>query len=154
MKSPAPLRLLALIVLLATSRLLHADDTAIVAAVRAADDERVAATLAVDAARMDAIFSADLHYAHSNGNIDDKASYIDSILKGRSVYRSYDYKVRKFIVASPDVVLMPARVLIEAGDATKQNLLDLKILAVWRNEGGKWRFLAWQSSRVPPPPAK
>jgi len=30
-------------------------------------------------------------------------------------------------------------------------LLDLNYLAVWRQEGGRWRFLAWQSCKNPSP---
>src|SRR6218665_1760791 len=38
----------------------------------AADDARVAATLAVDKAAMEKIFTDDLHYAHSSGVVDTK----------------------------------------------------------------------------------
>jgi hypothetical protein len=31
--------------------------------------------------------------------------------------------------------------------------MDLSYLAVWRQEGGQWRFLAWQSCRMPETPA-
>ena len=31
------------------------------------------------------------------------------------------------------------------------NALDLNFLTVWREEGGKWRFLAWKSCKNPPP---
>jgi hypothetical protein len=33
------------------------------------------------------------------------------------------------------------------------NDLHLGFLAVWREEGGQWRFLAWQSCRLPDPAA-
>ncbi len=123
------------------------------AAVRAADAERIAATLAADPARMDAILSDQLHYTHSNGKIDTKKSYIDSLVSRSTVYTRYEYKERDFLVASADIVLMTGRVLLTAGNATAQTLHDLNILAVWRKEAGKWRFLAWQSSKVPTPPA-
>jgi hypothetical protein len=130
---------------------LQAADDAVIAAVRAADDERVAATMAADRARLEAIFSDELHYAHSSGKIDTKASYVESILKRTSVYASYDYVRRDFVRAADGVVLMPGRVRINAGTGTQTNLLDLNFLAVWRLEKGKWRFLAWQSCKNPPP---
>lgn len=126
-------------------------ETAQLAALRAADNERVAAIIAADPARLDEILSADLHYAHSNGAIDTKTSFIESLTSRRSVYKSFEYVQPRFIPAGPGVVLMTGRALIRAGGAAQQNLLDLNFLAVWRNEGGKWRFLAWQSSRNPPP---
>jgi hypothetical protein len=150
MKFFSLLRLLPVFALLVPV-LLRAADSGAVMAVRAADDERVAASIAADPARLGAVLSEDLHYAHSNGAIDTKATYLESLVSRRSVYRSFDYVRRDFMEVGPGVVLMHGRAKIEAGTATQQNLLDLNFLAVWRNEGGKWRFIAWQSSRLPPP---
>ena len=145
-----------LFLLAAAVSALSAADDKLIAAVRAADDERIAATQAADPARLNAIFSDALHYAHSSGKIDTKSSYVDSITNRTSVYASYDYVRRDFLPAGDGVVLMTGRVRINAGSAAATNLLDLNFLAVWREEGGKWRFLAWQSCKNPPaaPPAK
>lgn len=121
---------------------------------RAADDERVAAIIAADPARLDAILSDELHYAHSNGAIDTKAAFIGSLTSRRTVYKSFEYVQHRFIPAGPGVVLMTGRALIRAGSPDRQNVLDLNFLAVWREEGGRWRFLAWQSSRNPPAAAQ
>jgi len=144
-------RSLALLLVFCAAALSHAAD--LVAAVRAADDERVAAILAADPKRLDAIFSNDLHYAHSNGKIDTKKSYLESLVSKSTVYSSYEYVQRDFFVASPDVVLMTAHILLKAGAPDKQTPNDLNVLAVFRNEGGHWRFLAWQSCKNPPPAA-
>jgi hypothetical protein len=142
----------------ATHVLLGPAEVAAVNAVRRADDERVAATLAADPERLDAIYSDQLHYGHSNGVSDTKASLLESLTSRRSVYESVEYVQRDFSPIAPGVVLMKGRALVRAGTAAQRNLLDLNFLAVWRNEGGQWRFLSWQSSRnpapVPPPAAK
>lgn len=122
----------------------------LIAAVTAADDERVAASMAADRPRLEAIFSDELRYAHSSGKVDTKASYVDSIASHHSVYASYDYQNRSFLPAGPGIVLMSGRVLINAGTPEQKNLLDLNFLAVWREENGQWRFLAWQSCKNPP----
>lgn len=123
------------------------------AALTAADNERLEATKAGDAARLGAIFSDDLHYAHSNGKVDSKASLIASLTSKASVYESFDYKERKFTVIGAGLATMTGRVLVKVGPAGKPNELDLSILAIWREENGKWRFLAWQSCRIPAPTA-
>lgn len=128
----------------------RANDTEVIAAARAADDERVAATIAADATRLNAIFSDQLHYAHSNGNIDTKASYADALVGHRLVYLSFEYLQREFIPIAPGAVLMKGRVLIKAGSPGQASLSELSFLAVWREEGGRWRFLAWQSCKNPP----
>jgi hypothetical protein len=152
MAMPYPGRLCLLLALLA-GRLLAADD-ALVAAVRAADDERIAATIAADPVRLAHLLSDQLHYAHSNGLIDTKGTFIDSLTGRRVVYESADYAQRDFIPAGPGIVLMKGRVRFKVGLGAERILLDLNFLAVWREEGGRWRFLAWQSSRNPPPVAK
>jgi ketosteroid isomerase-like protein len=126
------------------------------AAARAADDERLAATKAGDPARLNAIFSDDLRYAHSSGKVDTKTSYTRSLTTHSTVYESFDYLERNFKVAGPGIVLMSGRVVIHSRNDGQPVVLDLNFLAVWREEGGRWRFLAWQSCKNPPPapPAK
>ncbi|ACB77807.1 nuclear transport factor 2 family protein [Opitutus terrae] len=126
----------------------------VIAAVTAADAERQAAFVAGDRAQLDAILSDSLRYAHSNGKIDTKATLIESIVSGRSDYESFDYREREFVPAGPGVVLMPGRVVVGLRTAGGPMTLDLNFLGVWREENGKWRFFAWQSSKNPPEPAK
>ena len=145
------LRLLPLLALALVS--VRAVDDKLVAAVRAADDERLAATKDADPKRLDAIFSADLRYAHSSGKVDTQASCVKSLTSRATVYESFDYKERNFTVASPGIVLMTGRVLIRAANDGQQVENDLNFLAVWREESGHWRFLAWQSCKNPPPAA-
>ena len=130
---------------------LRAADDKLLAAVRAVDDERVAAVKAGDRARLEAIFSDELRYAHSSGHVDTKATYVDALASHRTVYETYDYKERIFLPAAPGVVLMTGHVIIHSRNATGPNELDLNFLAVWREENGRWRFLAWQSCKNPPP---
>lgn len=131
--------------------LLAPAELAIVSALRAADDERVAATLDADPARLDSIYSDELHYAHSSGTIDTKASFVESLTSGRSDYLSVDYVQRNFIPIGPGIALMQGRALIRVSSPEGPRVLDLNYLAVWREESGRWRFLAWQSSRNPAP---
>jgi ketosteroid isomerase-like protein len=146
---------LALLFVFAAALFARADDSAILTAVRAADDERVAAIKAADAARLDAVFSDQLLYTHSNGKLDNKQAYVGALVSGKTVYEVYEYQQRDFHIAAPDIVLMTARMTIKAKSAAGALASDLSVLAVWRNEGGKWRFLAWQSAKLsPPPPAK
>lgn len=154
MKYPTLSRSLVLLFALCSAATLRAGDADVIAAVRTADDERVAAIMAADSSRLDAIFSADLSYTHSNGKHDTKKSYTESLLSHSTVYTAYDYKQRDFFIASPDIVIEKAHVLITSGTVAKQNPPnDLSIMAVWRKEAGKWRFLAWQSAKLPAPAA-
>lgn len=152
MKTPL-LRLLPLVVALLASTL-HAADSAAIAALRAADDERVAATKSGELARLNAIYSDELHYAHSNGKIDTKASYVESLTRRSTVYEKYDYQTRDFRLVGPGIATMTGRVLIQSSSAGVRQNNDLNFLAVWREEKGRWRFLAWQSCKNPPAEAR
>lgn len=131
---------------------LRAADDKLIAAVRAADDARVAATKAADTKRLAAIYSDALHYAHSSGKVDNKATQLDGIANSANHYEKIEYAERSFVPAGPGIVLMKGRAIFtmqpKAGGAKIIN--DLNYLAVWREEAGKWRFLAWQSCKNPP----
>jgi ketosteroid isomerase-like protein len=142
------LRLLPLLALFTAA--IHAADDKLIAAVRAADDERIAATQAADAKRLDAIYSDALHYAHSSGKVDTKASQIKGITTSGNKYEKFEHKERTFIPAGPGIVLMKGRILMHMSGANGKVVNDLNYLAVWREEQGKWRFLAWQSCKNPP----
>lgn len=144
------LRLLALLAFVFTSA--HAAEDKSIAAVRAADDARVAATQAADTNRLAAIYSDALHYAHSNGKVDNKASQLEGIATSPNHYESIVYPERTFIPASTGIVLMKGRAVftMRPKNGSPKIINDLNYLAVWRNEGGQWRFLAWQSNKLPP----
>lgn len=119
----------------------------VITAVTAADDERMAAMKAGDAARLDAIFSDELRYAHSSGVVDNKSVFAEALSSGKSVYESFEYKDRTILPAAPGIALMSGRVLVNIRSGGQRLQLDLNYLSVWREEAGKWRFLAWQSCR-------
>ncbi|HLX61699.1 MAG TPA: nuclear transport factor 2 family protein [Planctomycetota bacterium] len=128
----------------------RAAEDAELAAIKAADDERVAATLAADKARLEAIFSDELRYAHSTGNVDTKASYVEALSGGKLKYLAIEYKERNFTVPERHIALMTARVRMKTTSAATGESDNLfSVLAVWREEKGKWRFLAWQSCKLP-----
>ncbi len=134
--------------LLALSNLTVAQETK--EAVLAADDARIAAMRAPDRGALEEVFSDDLHYAHSNGVVDTKTSFIEILTSGTTKYLGYDHQERRATLAAPGVAVVSGRARIQAESKGAQMDSVLSYLAVWRLEEGKWRFLAWQSCRLPP----
>ena len=128
----------------------RAVDVDLFAAVRAVDDERVAATVAADKVRLDHIYSDGLRYAHANGKIDDKAAHLEGMVQHVTVYEKIDYQTREFQPVAPGVMLMVGRAVIYSSNAKGRNQSDVNFLAVWREEQGRWRFLSWLASKNPP----
>lgn len=124
------------------------------AALKAVDDARVAAFTKADRATLQEIFSDELSYAHSTGVLDSKAAFLDLIASGKTKYLAYEYVDRKFTFPAPGIALMTGKARVKAETATGQMDSTLSFLAVWREEGGKWKFLAWQSARLPAPAVK
>jgi hypothetical protein len=137
--------LLATLCFLALS--LHAADEAVL---RAADDARIAAMKSPERAQLASVFSDDLRYAHSNGVVDSKASFIDVLTSGKTKYAGYDHVERQFSFPAPGIALMSGQARIQAETANGKMDSVLSYLAVWRQENGQWRFLAWQSCKLPP----
>ena len=119
------------------------------AALIAADEVRVAAMKAADKASLEKVFSDELHYAHSSGVVDLKAELVEAVASGRTKYVGIDYEERKFTFPAPGVALMAGRARVQAVSAKGPMDAVLSYLAVWRKEGGEWKFLAWQSCKMP-----
>lgn len=120
-----------------------------VATLTQADDERVAAFLSADENKLNALLSSELNYAHSSGVVDSRESLIKSLTSGTAKYLQLDYEERSFDVIAPGAATMKGRVKIKV--QTPKGLVEatLSYLAVWREENGKWKFLAWQSCKLP-----
>jgi hypothetical protein len=129
---------------------LQAADDATLAAVMAADDARVAAMKSPDKDKLSAVLSENLHYAHSTGTVDSKEVLMDILLQGKTKYLGYDYVERKFTFPAPGIALMTGQARIQAANDKGQMDNVLSFLGVWREEKGVWRFLAWQSCKLPP----
>ena len=125
------------------------------ARVHAANDARVAAMLAPTREKLEAVLSRDLRYTHSNGQVDTKDALITSLTDGSATYSKYAYQDRTFTFPAPGIALMAGRFDVKAvvkGNAAESTI---SFLAVWRLEKGEWKFLAWQSCKIPPAaPAK
>jgi hypothetical protein len=118
---------------------------------KAADDARVAAMISADPAKLAATFSDELLYVHSSGKPDTKASFMGALTSGASKYNKITYEQRDFREVAPGLVLMNGRCRVLLGKAAPFTELHLSFLAAYRLEKGSWRFLAWQSCKMPEP---
>ena len=60
-----------------------------------------------------------------------------------------EYLEREFSFPAPGIALMTGRVRIRVATAEGEMENSLSFLAVWRKEKDQWRFLAWQSCKLP-----
>jgi ketosteroid isomerase-like protein len=118
------------------------------AAVIAADAARFAALVQRDYAALERLLATDLTYCHSNGQCDDKATFLDSLRSGRLRYdqlAASEVKVRLI----GDIAIVNGHVRLAAqlnGQKLAATLVYTNVHA-WREQA--WQMLAWQSTRLP-----
>jgi ketosteroid isomerase-like protein len=118
-------------------------------AVRAADTARVMATIAGDVARLAPRLSDQLSYGHSDGGVQTKAEFLGAVQSNRIKYEAYDYEEVQVVPVADGVATMTGRARLRASAGGQQVAFSLRFLAVWRQEDGAWRLLAYQSARLP-----
>lgn len=119
--------------------------------VRAADTRRVMATIAGDADRVAALLSDDLRYGHADGRVQNKAEFLAAVRSNRMRYEAYDYEEMQIDRAADDIAVITGRANLRVRTTDQHLAFRLRFLAVWRNESGTWRLLAYQSAQLPAP---
>jgi ketosteroid isomerase-like protein len=121
-------------------------------AVLAAQDRRIAATIAGDVAALGAMMTDDLTYTHSSGVEESKAEFLEGLKNGKYLYREITPRGRKVRVhGGAAIVSGPAHIVIEP--AGKRTELELYFTELYVKEGDHWRMALWQSTRLPAPAA-
>jgi ketosteroid isomerase-like protein len=142
---PACCRLFALVVLLGGRAL--ADD---LDDVRAADAQRLAATISGDTGRLERLLSDDLRYAHSDGRVQTKRQFIAAVASSRIKYLAITPESVEWQPVNPGAWCESGRARLVALADGRRAEFTLRFLAVWRQETGGWRLLSYQSSQLAP----
>lgn len=116
-----------------------------------AEAERVRAAIARDTAALDRLLAEDLTYAHSTGSVDTKAQFIESIRSGTLKYISMEHSEQAARVFGNTAVLT-GRSSVQVKSARSGGELqrfEIRFLTVYVKQDGRWRQVAWQSTRIP-----
>ena len=113
------------------------------------EDARFAAMVAADAAAMGTWFAEDLLYVHSTGLVEDRAQLIDSIASGRARYVAVTPADREVVRLAADAALVRGRGRFQVAANGVPLDLQIRYLAVYELQDGRWRLRSWQSLRVP-----
>jgi hypothetical protein len=118
-------------------------------AVAASVDTWRKATMTADKATLDKILSDKLTYGHSSGSVEDKASFIASVMTGKSTFLTMDLTNQSVVVIDKKTVIV--RHNLDA--KTKNNGVDgtakLHVMTLWHKESGTWRMVGRQACKLP-----
>ena len=117
-------------------------------AARKAQADRFGALVKGDVDAVAGMLSDDLIYTHSNSKVETKAEFVGLLKSGHYQYRSIvpkDAVVRVY----GDTAVINAYADIEVTTAGQPLSLKLRFIEVWVKQGGAFKLVAWQSTRLP-----
>jgi ketosteroid isomerase-like protein len=107
------------------------------------------AQFAADAKAFDGLCAAELSYSHSDGHVEDKATFITNATAGKSKFLSLEYKdpwIR--VVGDAAIVRFHWLGESEAIPDGKKSSTNLHILMNWQKQGGEWVLLSRASTKL------
>lgn len=124
----------------------QAAEPAVIAAMRA-DKARLSAMMAGDGEALGRLMSEQLRFVHSDGRVESKTDYVKNLMAGDTAYTDAKTSELETVQIAPDVVVVLGVQQMRKKLGTEWSDIKLRYLAVWRNENGAWRMIAWQSAR-------
>jgi 4-carboxymuconolactone decarboxylase len=109
------------------------------------EDERRAALIATDVAKLDAILPDEFNYVHSSGLVENKQTYIENIASHRIRYSRYVGSDEVYRVYG-DVVLAHGTLDIDLDQGGNPGHRTFRYAAMWVKGGDGWRLAFWQNT--------
>lgn len=93
------------------------------------------------------ITSDALSYGHSSGKVEDQATFINSLVTGKSDFVSIDLTNQTVKVVGKTAIVRH-RLSAKTNDNGKPGEVHLDILTIWQKQKGHWILLARQAVKV------
>ena len=120
---------------------------------RATELKRFEANVNADAKVLGEVLDDGLEYVHSNGELDGKQSFIESLTSGRRDYASTVADIESVRIFG-DVAIIRGKARVTVIDAGNSRDLHIGYTDVWVWKDHRWQMTAWRSARLPDSPVK
>lgn len=100
-----------------------------------------------DFVALDSILADDLTYTHSSGLTQSKGEFVETLRSGKLRYLSIEL-ANETVRAYGTSAVGTGRVTLKVNSEGKLMTFDVRFLDVFSKIGGKWRLVAWQSTRL------
>jgi len=108
-----------------------------------------AAQVATDGKALDALCAAELSYSHSDGRVEDKATFIANATNRKTKFLSLSYQDLKIRVVGPAAIVRFNWVSeSEAIADGKKSSTKLHILMNWQKQGTDWKLLSRAATKL------
>jgi len=116
--------------------------------IRAAEKAWASAVVQRDFTTLDRVFAPDLIYAHSTGNIETKAKYLDRLRSGKQRYDTLVHETLR-VVPYGDAAVAHSIVRITGTNDNGPFNDHLMMIHLWVKQAGQWRLAAHQTTKIP-----
>jgi len=118
------------------------------APIRDAEHAWAKAVTTRDFSALDRIYGDKLIYAHSTGAIQSKAEYLERLRSGAQKYDSIEHESTRVVMYGDSAV--SHSIVRMTGVSNGKPFNDhVMMLHVWEKEGGGWRLVAHQTTKLP-----
>lgn len=93
------------------------------------------------------ITAEELSYGHSSGKVEDKASFVASLVSGRSDFKTIDLSEQTIKIVD-NIAIVRHRLVAETADSGKPGNPNLHVLLIWQKQKGAWKLLVRQAVKV------
>jgi Domain of unknown function (DUF4440) len=108
-----------------------------------------AAQFAANAEALASLCAAELSYSHSDGRVEDKATFIANATNGKSKFLSLEYQDTKIHVVGPAAIVrfhwLGEQEAVADG---KKSSTNLHILMNWQKQDADWKLLSRASTKL------
>ncbi|HTE98780.1 MAG TPA: nuclear transport factor 2 family protein [Bradyrhizobium sp.] len=108
-----------------------------------------AAQFAANAEALASLCATELSYSHSDGRVEDKATFIANATNGKSKFLSLEYQDTKIRVVGPAAIVRFHWVGEQEAVADgKKSSTNLHILMNWQKQAADWKLLSRASTKL------
>jgi ketosteroid isomerase-like protein len=108
-----------------------------------------AGLFAADPKALDALLAPELSYSHSDGHVEDRATFVKNATDGSSKYVSLEFKdVKIHVVGDTAIARFHWIGQSKAVADGKVSDTNLHILTIWQKQAGAWKLLARGSTKL------
>ena len=96
---------------------------------------------------LEALVADELHYGHSDGDVEDKSTFIETLLSGKSDFLSINLSAQTIDLYG-DTAVVRHILTAETYDNKIHRNIKLMILSIWRFQTKNWKIVARQAVKM------
>ncbi len=109
--------------------------------------ELTKAMIDADESQLKKLTAKELSYGHCSGNLEDQATFISSLVSGKSDFVSIELKKQKYEVIE-NIGIVRHTLVADTNDNGQKGHVEIGIMMVWTKRNDHWKLLARQAYKL------